>query len=98
MTDNREYEVVENVAAEMENNPAGQSKKTFGHVVDKMVDNRRIYMLSVRRAYLREQKASLALPFVPVGTGTPEISVLSGNLSQKIKNKKNCPPEVMYED
>lgn len=68
--------------------------KCSGH----MVVNRRIYMLSVRRAYLREQKASLALPFVPVGTGTPEISVLSGNLSQKNKNKKNCPPEVMYED
>ena len=55
--------------------------------VDKKVDNRRIYIVSVRpRAYLREQKASLALPFVPVGTGTPEFSVLSEALS-KIKKK-----------
>ena len=64
--------------------------------VDKKVDNRRIYIVSVRpRAYLREQKASLALPFVPVGTGTPEFSVLSEALS---KIKKSCPWEVGYED
>lgn len=42
--------------------------------VDKTVDNRPIYIGAVRRAYLREQKASLALPFVPVGTGTPDFS------------------------
>ena len=67
--------------------------------VDKKVDNRRIYIVSVRpRAYLREQKASLALPFVPVGTGTPEFSVLSESPSLKFKNKKNCPREVRYED
>ncbi len=64
--------------------------------LDKKVDNRRIYIVSVRpRAYLREQKASLALPFVPVGTGTPEFSVLSEALS---KIKKSCPWEVRYED
>lgn len=63
---------------------------------DKQVDNRRIYRLSVRpRAYLREQKASLALPFVPVGTGTPEFSVLSEALS---KIKKSCPQEVQHEN
>ena len=67
--------------------------------VDKKVDNRRIYIVSVRpRAYLREQKASLALPFVPVGTGTPEFSVLSESTPLKLKSKKSCPQEVRYED
>lgn len=66
---------------------------------DKIVDNRRIYRLSVRpRAYLREQKASLALPFVPVGTGTPEFSVLSESTPLNLKIKKSCPREVRYED
>lgn len=55
-----------------------------------------LYMVSVRpRAYLREQKASLALPFVPVGTGTPEFSVLSETLS---KIKKSCPREDRNEN
>lgn len=63
---------------------------------DKQVDNRLIYRLSVRpRAYLREQKALLALPFVPVGTGTPEFSVLSETLS---KIKKSCPREDRNEN
>ncbi len=73
--------------------------KVSGKLMEIGVDNRRIYIVSVRpRAYLREQKASLALPFVPVGTGTPEFSVLSESPSLKFKNKKNCPREVKYED
>ena len=67
--------------------------------VVKGVDNRRIYRLSVHpRVYLREQKASVALPFVPVGTGTPEFSVLSESTPLKLKSKKSCPREVRYED
>ena len=67
---------------------------------DKTVDNRPIYIGAVRRAYLREQKASLALPFVPVGTGTPDFPSHPRNTpyseNSKKEKKEKC-QEVRYE-
>lgn len=64
--------------------------KPLDREVDKLVVNRPIYIGAVRRAYLREQKASSALPFVPVGTGTPDFSSHPKNTpySENSKRKK----------